>query len=87
MKLARADPPVLATFHASWAPGHNSTDYERYYSTPAGAGAIYKVGQYQSAYEPYVITSKRVSWFVSPQREAGNPCQTVTHPFLGGRQV
>lgn len=58
----RATPPVITSFHASWGPGHNSTDYERYYAIPPGAGAVYKVEQYQSAYEPYVITSRRVSW-------------------------
>ena len=65
LRLARAKPPVIASFHASWAPGHNSTDYERYYSLPPGSEALYKVEEYQSAYEPYVITSKRVSWCVS----------------------
>jgi glycosyltransferase-like protein LARGE len=43
-------------FHAAWSPGHNSTDYERYYA--AAPGEIYKVTQYQSAYEPYVIVKK-----------------------------
>ncbi|KAI0757386.1 glycosyl-transferase for dystroglycan-domain-containing protein [Daedaleopsis nitida] len=62
VRLAQANPPVIATFHASWAPGHNSTNYQKYYSIPPGSGAMYKVEQYQSAYEPYVITSKRVSW-------------------------
>ncbi|KAK0212512.1 glycosyltransferase family 49 protein [Desarmillaria ectypa] len=40
-------------FHASWAPGHNSTDYGRFYA--ASPGEVYQVTQYQSAYEPYVI--------------------------------
>ncbi len=38
-------------FHASWAPGHNSTDYERFYA--ASPGEVYQVTGYQSAYEPY----------------------------------
>ncbi|KAJ6497724.1 glycosyltransferase family 49 protein [Mycena sanguinolenta] len=46
----------LGMFHASWGPGHSSTDYERYYETPPGE--IYKVTGYQSAYEPYVIFKK-----------------------------
>ncbi|EIW65007.1 uncharacterized protein TRAVEDRAFT_110431 [Trametes versicolor FP-101664 SS1] len=62
LRLTQATPPVIASFHASWAPGHNSTDYEKYYTIPPGSHAVYKVEQYQSAYEPYVITSKRVSW-------------------------
>lgn len=43
-------------FHASWVPGHSSTDYERYYNSPPGE--IYKVTSYQSAYEPYIIVKK-----------------------------
>ncbi|PFH52106.1 glycosyltransferase family 49 protein [Amanita thiersii Skay4041] len=43
-------------FHAGWAPGHNSTDYEKYYEAPAGT--VYQVTQYQSAYEPYIIFKK-----------------------------
>ena len=34
----------------------------RYFSIPPGSGEVYRVAQYQSAYEPYVIMSKRVSW-------------------------
>ncbi|KAI0735571.1 glycosyl-transferase for dystroglycan-domain-containing protein [Earliella scabrosa] len=85
VKLAQANPPVIATFHASWAPGHNSTDYEKYYSIPPGAGAVYKVDQYQSAYEPYVITSKRVSW--CDERFAGyggNKAACLFEMYLSG---
>ncbi|GLB37762.1 putative D-isomer specific 2-hydroxyacid dehydrogenase family protein [Lyophyllum shimeji] len=46
----------LGMFHASWAPGHNSTDYKRVYAAPPGD--VYKVTQYHSAYEPYVIFKK-----------------------------
>ncbi|KAJ7668542.1 glycosyltransferase family 49 protein [Mycena polygramma] len=46
----------IGMFHASWGPGHSSTDYDRYYSAPPGE--IYKVTNYQSAYEPYVIFKK-----------------------------
>lgn len=49
----------VAMFHASWAPGHNSTDYSRmlFRTSP---GEVYRVGrsQYQPAYEPYVIFRK-----------------------------
>ncbi|KZT05466.1 glycosyltransferase family 49 protein [Laetiporus sulphureus 93-53] len=62
LKLTRASPPVITAFHASWAPGHNSTDYPRYDAIAPGSGAVYRASQYQSAYEPYVIVSKRVSW-------------------------
>jgi hypothetical protein len=43
-------------FHAFWQPGHNSTDYQRFYQ--AAPGEIYKVSQYQSSYEPYVVFKK-----------------------------
>ena len=56
--------PKITMFQASWGPGHNSTDYPRYMSIPAGADEVYKVTTYQSAYEPYVIMSKRVTWCV-----------------------
>ncbi|KAF8222878.1 glycosyltransferase family 49 protein [Tricholoma matsutake] len=46
----------IGMFHASWAPGHNNTDYKRYYA--ARPGEIYKVASYQSAYEPYIIFKK-----------------------------
>ncbi|KAH9927495.1 glycosyl-transferase for dystroglycan-domain-containing protein [Epithele typhae] len=62
LRLTQAQPPAIASFHASWAPGHNSTDYERWLGLPPGAHVLYEVERYQSAYEPYVITSKRVPW-------------------------
>ena len=43
-------------FHKSWAPGHNSSDYPRFYA--ASPGQVYKIKQYQPAYEPYVIFKK-----------------------------
>ncbi|KJA28942.1 glycosyltransferase family 49 protein [Hypholoma sublateritium FD-334 SS-4] len=43
-------------FHASWAPGHNATDYKHFYGAPPGE--VYKVTRYQPAYEPYVIFRK-----------------------------
>ena len=43
-------------FHAFWSPGHNSTEYKRFYA--ASAGDVYKVTRYQSAYEPYIIFRK-----------------------------
>ncbi|KAJ7287252.1 glycosyltransferase family 49 protein [Mycena rebaudengoi] len=46
----------IGMFHASWGPGHSSSDYARYYAAPPGE--IYKVTTYQSAYEPYVIFKK-----------------------------
>ena len=52
-------------FHAFWAPGHNATDYKRFYSSPPGE--VYKVTKYQSAYEPYVIFKKNgPPWYVIP---------------------
>jgi hypothetical protein len=73
-------------FHASWAPGHNSTDYARYLSPPpGGAQEVYKVTAYQSAYEPYAITSKRVSW--CDERFAGyggNKAACLFEMYLSG---
>ncbi|KAF8653335.1 hypothetical protein AX16_004035 [Volvariella volvacea WC 439] len=46
----------MRMFHSSWAPGHNSTEYDRYYASPPKG--IYKVTRYQSAYEPYIIFKK-----------------------------
>ncbi|KAH6914332.1 glycosyl-transferase for dystroglycan-domain-containing protein [Coprinopsis sp. MPI-PUGE-AT-0042] len=43
-------------FHAGWKPGHNSTDYSRFYSSKPGD--VYKVTTYQSAYEPYIVFKK-----------------------------
>ncbi|GJE93019.1 glycosyltransferase family 49 protein [Phanerochaete sordida] len=62
LHLATGRHPKLGMFHASWSPGHNSTDYPRYLSTPPNSQSLYKVTTYQSAYEPYVIMSKRVPW-------------------------
>lgn len=58
-------------FHKSWAPGHASTNYSRYYS--ANPGEVYRVGSYSHSYEPYVIFKKEgTPWYVSsfdlPQR-------------------
>ncbi|KAB5592779.1 hypothetical protein CTheo_3763 [Ceratobasidium theobromae] len=47
---------TIAMFHQSWAPGHNSTSYERYYATQPGK--VYKVTTYQRSYEPYVIMKR-----------------------------
>jgi Glycosyl-transferase for dystroglycan len=61
LDLVRAN--RIAPFHASFAAGHNSTDYRRFYA--AKPGEIYKVTQYQSAYEPYVIVRKDAAgWYV-----------------------
>ena len=50
-------------FHKSWAPGHNSSDYPRFYA--AASGEVYRIKQYQSAYEPYVIFKKEgPPWYV-----------------------
>ncbi|EIW80639.1 glycosyltransferase family 49 protein, partial [Coniophora puteana RWD-64-598 SS2] len=51
--LALVHSGKLDMFHRSWQPGHNSTDYTRYYA--AAPGEVYKVDRYQAAYEPYVV--------------------------------
>jgi hypothetical protein len=63
--LRQVNAGKIDMFHASWAPGHNSTDYSRYYASPSNAGEVYKVSHYQAAYEPYVIFRRDVqSWSV-----------------------
>ncbi|KAF8520843.1 glycosyl-transferase for dystroglycan-domain-containing protein [Gautieria morchelliformis] len=51
--LSLVDEGRLGMFHAAWQPGHNITNYKRYYT--ASPGEVYKVVGYQQAYEPYVI--------------------------------
>ncbi|KAI0666270.1 glycosyl-transferase for dystroglycan-domain-containing protein [Trametes maxima] len=84
-RLAKARPPIISSFHASWAPGHNSTDYEKYYSIPPGTHTVYRVEHYQSAYEPYVITSKRVSWCDERfEGYGGNKAACLFEMYLSG---
>ncbi|KAF8897102.1 glycosyltransferase family 49 protein [Gymnopilus junonius] len=52
--LALVKEDRIGMFHAG--PGHNSTDYKRFYS--AAPGEVYKVARYQPSYEPYVIFKK-----------------------------
>ena len=50
-------------FHKSWAPGHSSSDYPRFYT--GAPGEVYRIRQYQPAYEPYVIFKKEgPPWYV-----------------------
>lgn len=52
-------------FHKSWAPGHNSTNYPRYYK--ANPGEVYRIQGYSHSYEPYVIFKKEgTPWSVVP---------------------
>ncbi len=61
LDLVRAN--RIAPFHASFSAGHNSTDYRRFYA--AKPGGIYKVTQYQPAYEPYVVVKRDAGgWYV-----------------------
>ncbi|GAA5904347.1 hypothetical protein JCM6882_003202 [Rhodosporidiobolus microsporus] len=46
----------IGMFHKSWAPGHGSTNYSRYYE--AQPGEVYRVQGYTHSYEPYVIFKK-----------------------------
>jgi len=51
--LALVKEKKIDMFHKSWKPGHGNTDFERYYASPPGE--VYRVNDYQHAYEPYVI--------------------------------
>ncbi|GAA5986683.1 hypothetical protein JCM5350_001451 [Sporobolomyces pararoseus] len=54
LKLVQED--KIGMFHKSWAPGHGSTNYTRYYE--AEPGQVYKASGYTHSYEPYVIFKK-----------------------------
>ncbi|TDL20022.1 hypothetical protein BD410DRAFT_684555, partial [Rickenella mellea] len=47
------DASLIAMFHRDWIPGHNNTNYPRFFSSHPGE--VYKASGYQQAYEPYVI--------------------------------
>ncbi|KAG1835988.1 hypothetical protein DFJ58DRAFT_847237 [Suillus subalutaceus] len=46
----------IDVFHRTWAPGHNGTDYPRFYSV--APGEVYMVTQYHPTYEPGAIFRK-----------------------------
>ena len=70
LKLVRRG--KIDVFHWGWKPGHNSTDYARFYS--ASPDEIYLVTEYQSAYEPYVIFKKNgPPWLVNISRICRSP--------------
>ncbi|SCV68540.1 BQ2448_661 [Microbotryum intermedium] len=46
----------IGMFHKSWAPGHGSTNYTKYYI--AKPGEVYRVTGYTHSYEPYAIFKK-----------------------------
>ncbi|EPQ54157.1 hypothetical protein GLOTRDRAFT_139535 [Gloeophyllum trabeum ATCC 11539] len=77
---------LVDIFHRSWAPGHNSTDYDRFYV--AQPGEVYKVTQYQSAYEPYVIFKKEgPPWYQCDERfvgYGGNKAACIYEMYLSG---
>ncbi|KAK4054922.1 hypothetical protein OIV83_000846 [Microbotryomycetes sp. JL201] len=54
IELVEAD--KIGMFHKSWAPGHGSTNYTRYYA--AQPGEVYRVQGYTHSYEPYVVFKK-----------------------------
>ncbi|GAA5857163.1 hypothetical protein JCM8547_009346 [Rhodosporidiobolus lusitaniae] len=54
VKLVQDD--KIGMFHKSWAPGHGSTNYTRYYA--AKPGEVYRVQGYTHSYEPYVVFKK-----------------------------
>ncbi|KDE05441.1 hypothetical protein MVLG_04235 [Microbotryum lychnidis-dioicae p1A1 Lamole] len=54
VKLVEAE--KIGMFHKSWAPGHGSTNYTKYYA--AKPGEVYRVTGYTHSYEPYAIFKK-----------------------------
>ncbi|CAG8755905.1 10248_t:CDS:2, partial [Dentiscutata erythropus] len=56
--LKLIDSNRLVMFHASWKPGHGSSNYDAWHHT----NVLYKVTHYQYQYEPYVIFPKNSAW-------------------------
>ncbi|ETW80635.1 glycosyltransferase family 49 protein [Heterobasidion irregulare TC 32-1] len=75
---------TVAPFHMQWAPGHNSTDYERFFK--ARPGEIYRVTQYQSAYEPYVIVKSDAGGWCDERFTGygGNKAACLFEMYLSG---
>ncbi|KAI0041351.1 glycosyltransferase family 49 protein [Auriscalpium vulgare] len=74
----------IAPFHASWALGHNSTDYKRFYG--ARKGEMYRVTTYQSAYEPYVIVKRDAGGWCDERFTGygGNKAACLFEMYLSG---
>jgi hypothetical protein len=71
----------VAPFHASFSAGHNSTDYRRFYA--AKPGEIYKVTQYQQAYEPYVVVRRDAGGWCVFFRFISNFDSRISHTVCG----
>lgn len=74
----------IKVFHHAWEGGHNSSDYDRYFR--AFPGDVYRVHEYQHAYEPYVIfKSEGPPWcderFIG---YGGNKASCLYEMFLAG---
>ncbi|KAI0251142.1 glycosyl-transferase for dystroglycan-domain-containing protein [Lactifluus subvellereus] len=82
LDLVRAN--RIAPFHASFVAGHNSTDYRRFYA--AKPGEIYKVTQYQPAYEPYVVVKKDAAGWCDERFTGygGNKAACLFEMYLSG---
>lgn len=74
----------VAPFHASFSAGHNSTDYRRFHS--AKPGEIYKVTQYQHAYEPYVVVRRDAAVWCDERFTGygGNKAACLFEMYLSG---
>lgn len=74
----------VAPFHASFSAGHNSTDYRRFYA--AKPGEIYKVTQYQPAYEPYVVVGRDAGGWCDERFTGygGNKAACLFEMYLSG---
>ncbi|KAI0272116.1 glycosyl-transferase for dystroglycan-domain-containing protein [Russula aff. rugulosa BPL654] len=82
LDLVRAN--RVAPFHASFSAGHNSTDYHRFYA--AKPGEIYKVIQYQPAYEPYVVVRRDAAGWCDERFTGygGNKAACLFEMYLSG---
>ncbi|KAK4058014.1 hypothetical protein OIO90_000753 [Microbotryomycetes sp. JL221] len=74
----------IGMFHKSWAPGHGSTNYTRYYA--AQPGEVYRVQGYTHGYEPYVIFKKEGTPWCDERfiGYGGNKAACLYELFLSG---
>jgi glycosyltransferase-like protein LARGE len=74
----------IGMFHKSWAPGHGSTNYTRYYE--ALPGQVYRATSYTHSYEPYVIFKKQGTPFCDERfiGYGGNKAACLFELYLSG---
>ncbi|GAA93578.1 glycosyltransferase family 49 protein [Mixia osmundae IAM 14324] len=74
----------IGMFHKSWAPGHGSTNYTRFYESKEGE--IYRVHGYTHSYEPYIIYKREGTPYCDERfiGYGGNKAACLYELFLSG---